>query len=439
VKTNHSTHLCAPKFLRVCSRGFLGLIAGLSLCSSGIAAEDSTSELARIQVQLDTLRAQTAALESQLGGLRPAAGAGVRLAGELRLRMENFSSPNPAFVERTRSRIRLRFGGTAALADSLEAGFRFTTGVPEGEPTGNNATMQDNASKKSIALDLAYLKWTFRKTDADSLAVVAGKMNIPFVHSDLEFDSDYTPEGLALQYARGLGRRHVVRANTAVFVLDETSASRRDPAFLGGELRLDSMWQDKVATSFGVAALSVTHRDRLGNSAVPDIHKGNTRDASGALRHDYRPWSVDAAVGGTMGDVFPGLGQIPFRVSAEIMWNPAARDSNRGYFAGVVLGRLAKAGSWELGYRYRVIEADAWYEELADSDSGAFYQNAPAGGAAGYGGGTNVRGHIFSGAYAITGYATVGFTYFLTRLVDPAPAGSDSRMGRLQVNAVLKF
>lgn len=90
-------------------------------------------------------------------------------------------------------------------------------------------------------------------------------------------------------------------------------------------------------------------------------------------------------------------------------------------------------------YRYRVAEADCWYEELIDSDSGAYYQSAPAGGSVGYGGGTNVRGHIFAGNYALTDYALVGFTYYSTRLINENPVGSDSRMGRLQVNTIIKF
>ena len=134
---------------------------------------------------------------------------------------------------------------------------------------------------------------------------------------------------------------------------------------------------------------------------------------------------------------FPGA--FPVKLFGDYMSNPGTDTNNHGYFAGVAFGKAGKKGTWDFTYRYRVIQSDAWYEELADSDSGAFYQAAPAGGASGYGGGTNVRGHIFQGNYALNDAALVGFTYFATRLINPSPAGSESGMGRLQVNTILKF
>ncbi len=406
------------------------------------AAASIEQRLQALSAELDALRKDNEELRRHLGALESkadqptaapaAAPTALKLGGELRMRYENFASDNTAFVERNRFRGRLRVGATAAIASNFEAGLRLTTGVSEGEPTGNNFTWQDNASKKALAVDLAYLKWTTLKTSTDTLALTLGKMTSPFASSDLLFDSDYTPEGLAVQYSRNLGTTHVLRANTAAFVIDELSASRADAMLYARQLRWDAAWTPRTSTSFGIASLDLSHASKLTNSAVPDVHRGNTRTAAGELINDYRPWIVDASVTQL-------LRGIPVRLAADYLENPGADTANHAYYAGVFVGKAGARHTWELSYRYRVAESDAWYEELIDSDSGAFYAVAPPGGAVGYGGGTNVRGHIFAGNYAVTDHSLVGFTYFSMSLIEPSPAGSASHMGRLQVNALVKF
>ncbi len=430
------------------------LFAGAVLAAP-LAAE--TPDLAAVVEQLNSLRAEVAELRQENQGLRqniagggmagakaapapaaPTAG-GLRFAGELRLRYEGFYGANTAFVDRNRFRYRLRFGATSELAKNLEVGLRLTTGVLEGEPTGNNATMENNASKKAFALDLAYAKWTAFKDSDSSLALIGGKMNNPFTSSDLAFDGDYTPEGFAAQYSRVIDGTHTLRFNAAQFVLDELSASAHDPMLTGLQARWDSAWSKQWSTTVGASYFQVSNASRLTNSAVPDVHKGNTRNAAGMLVHDYNPFVIDLGVTRTLPS-FPGfVGAFPIRIAGDYLKNSGAPDNNDAYYGGVFLGKAGKKGTWEFNYRYRVMQADAWYEELADSDSGAYYQAAPLGGAIGYGGGTNVQGHIVAGNYALTDYAVVGFTWFSTELIKPSPPASESGMNRLQVNTILKF
>jgi hypothetical protein len=264
-------------------------------------------------------------------------------------------------------------------------------------------------------------------------------MNNPFVSSDLVFDGDYTPEGFAVQSSHALNAVHSLKGNAAYFILDELSNSSDDPFLTGAQVRIDSVWSGQWSTTAGVTAMGITHPGRLTNVAVPDVHKGNTRTTGGVLVNDYRSWIVDVGATRTL-ESFPGYpGAFPIRVSGDFMTNSGADTDNQAYYAGVYLGKAARKGTWEFNYRYRVIEADAWYEELADSDSGAFYQTAPSGGSVGYGGGTNVRGNILAGNYAVTDFALVGFTFFDTRLINASPAGSNSAMRRVQVNTILKF
>lgn len=433
----------APRPAQLAALLFCHLPAVVLAADESAAAAASIEErLQALSAELDSLRQDNEALRKHLGSLQskadqpPAAAAGplstLKVGGELRMRYENFGSDNDAFVERNRLRGRLRIGGTAAISGNLEAGLRLTTGTSEGEPTGNNFTWQDNASKKAIAVDLAYLKWTTLRTSNDSLALTLGKMSNPLASSDLVFDSDYTPEGLALQYNHNFGPTHALRANTAAFVIDELSASQDDPLLYARQLRWDAAWTPRTGTSFGITSMDLSNGSLLTNGAVPDVHKGNTRTAAGALVNTYRPWVVDVSITQL-------LRGIPVRLAGDYMENQGADTDNNAYYGGLFVGKAGTRRTWELSYRYRVAESDAWYEELIDSDSGAFYAVAPPGGAAGYAGGTNVRGHILAGNYALTDNSLVGFTYFSMRLIEPSPTGSESRMGRLQVNAIVRF
>ena len=58
---------------------------------------------------------------------------------------------------------------------------------------------------------------------------------------------------------------------------------------------------------------------------------------------------------------------------------------------------------------------------------------------AGYGSGTNVRGHIAKFSYTPYDALTLGITYFRTTLISEITPGVSSDMSRLQVDATLKF
>jgi len=117
---------------------------------------------------------------------------------------------------------------------------------------------------------------------------------------------------------------------------------------------------------------------------------------------------------------------------------------NDGSSTGITFGKAGQRGTWELSYRYTELQADAWFEEFTESDFGAYYSVAPVGGAAGYGAGTNVRGHVVKGSYSPYDSLTFSVTLFATQLINNVlPAGAitdvDSQMYRIQVDAVWKF
>ncbi|MFN7137907.1 MAG: putative porin [Limisphaerales bacterium] len=363
----------------------------------------------------------------------------LRFNGDLRLRYDGLYIDDPGFVDRNRFRYRLRYGVTAALVDNFEVGFRLISGeTGRGgfstlNPISGNATFNDNASKKLIGVDLAYAKWEPINTASWRLSLSGGKIENPFVASDLFFDSDYTPEGLAQQLSYNLNDSHSLRFNVGQFILDELSGSSDDPYMFGAQTRFESTWNEHWRSSIGLAAFSIQGEQSLTTANVPDQNTGNTR-VGRALVNEYHPLYADLAVVYQL-ESFPMYnGAFPIRFGGDYIYNPGASRENIGYSAGITFGRSGKRRTWDLGYRYKYLEADAWYEEVVDSNSGAFYRATRT-----YGTGTNIRGHTFRGSDSPLDSLTLSVTYYLFDLIDEVPAGSNSEASRLQVDAAWRF
>jgi hypothetical protein len=384
----------------------------------------------------------------------------LKFSGDLRGRAEGFWTRNDSAAadnfnnDRWRMRYRLRFGAVVTLKDNLELGFRLTSGEGVGsggafggDPISANTTFQDNGSKKFIYVDQAYGKWTPFNYDQWKLSGTIGKMANPFETSTMLFDDDYTPEGVALQGLYNIHKQHALKFNAGFFVLDEIAQgedSDNDPFLLGGQFRWDAKWSDRIDSSLGVAMFAIIDEQSLTNFSVPNVNAGNTRLANGALLHDYTPVIGEAAVGYTFDSGPFYKGKFPVRVLGTVMHNPGASDDNNGWEAALVVGKSGKKGTWEVSYRYRRLEADAWFEELTDSDLGAFYQVTPtsSGLGVGYRAGTNLKGHILRGSYSPFDAITFGVTYYLADLIhEPIVAmrHAESGMNRIQFDAVWKF
>jgi len=387
-----------------------------------------------------------------------------KINGDFRGRFAGFYGDNPLFQDRNRWRYRARLGFTAVLLDDFEVGLRLGSGEPikgqenlGGNPLGGSTTFNNNASMKFIYLDLAYGKWTAIHSADWTVAATIGKMESPFAFSYMVLDPDYTPEGGALQVSYNLTDRHALRLNSGAFMIKEFDVSSDDPYWAGVQARADSKWSRRLGTSAGISFLSISHVDRLSNDAVPNVNRGNTRVlppgttniAKAVPQYAFNPIVADASLTYSL-DNFPFYaGPFPIRVAGDYICNPAAPHSadNYGYSAGIVFGKSGKKNTWELSYTWRWLGANAWWEELVDSDFGAFYPVALANSDAGegYGSGTDIQGHIIRLAYSPGDHLTLSARLFITDLIStrdlppPLPTTGSRKMNRLQLDASLKF
>jgi hypothetical protein len=308
-----------------------------------------------------------------------------------------------------------------------------------GSPLSNNSTMQDNGSKKMIYIDAAYGKWTPINDGVWMMAATIGKMDQPFQVSQMVFDSDYTPEGAALQGSCKINDNHSLAVNGAAFVLDEVAASGRDPFMYGGQAIWNANWTPRIASSLGIGVFDIVNPGALGLSGftgntnnynpggVQNVNQGNSRNRYGNLDYNYNPIVVSASATYTL-DTFPLYnGKFPIKFAGEYMNNPGAdpvkgHDNNIGYWVGIQLGKSGKKGTWDIFYRYQYLEADAWYDELVDDDNVVFYANGAAGTAlakTGWVSGTNIKGQMIKFDYSLTDALTFTFTAYLNNLINP--------------------
>ena len=370
---------------------------------------------------------------------------GYKLSGDVRGRFEQFSGDNAALIDRTRFRYRVRVGLAVNLLDNLEAGLRLSSAdatkiagatVPTGNPVSGNSTMQDNFTKKGIFVDAAYGKWTPINSAGWLVAATVGKMDNPFTFTPMVFDPDITPEGAALTGGYAFNDKHSVSFVGAAFVMDEVSTTTQDPFMYGGQIAWNAKWNDKWASSIGVGGLAIVNSEQLTTANVPYVNQGNSRyvyipagtsTSVIGLSYRYTPMIADASVTWTL-DSFPlYAGAFPIKFAGEVMNNPAAPKNNNGFWVGATLGKSGTKKTWDLSYRYEYLEADAWYDQMADDDIGAFYAPSAFGAtsanyanttaSAGWYGGTNVKGHLIKFNYSIYDGLTFSVSCFINELI----------------------
>lgn len=116
-------------------------------------------------------------------------------SGDFRLRGEPFfGGPANQSLDQMRERFRLRFNVTARLNDDISGGFSLASGDIN-DPTSTNQTVGDFYTRKAIALDKAYVDYTPHQFK--NLTLIGGKFGYPWYNTELTWDKDLNPEGLA--------------------------------------------------------------------------------------------------------------------------------------------------------------------------------------------------------------------------------------------------
>jgi cell division protein FtsB len=346
------------------------------------------------------------------------------VTGDMRYRYEMISdetlSGGVQAADRYRDRIRARLAVTAKATDNITVGIGMTT-TENSDPRSGNQSLTGVFSKKSLDLDLAYFDWKF----ASWGDLIGGKMKQPFVKpgQSLFWDNDITPEGLAVNFSSGMffGTAYNYWINeisgaettrTADTQLHGLQVGMRLPMG-ANNLMLAAHYYDLSA---GQGRAPFYNNSSNGNTT---INVGTP--ATAVLLNDYEVINLSAEFNAM-------VGQLPLTVWADAAQNQDAKDLDTAWSAGVMLGKASNYRTWELGALYQVVEKDALFAQLIDSDFA--------------GGVSDSEGWVVRGAYAPVKNWVLNATYFLNkRNRDVATSSGQSEIDydRLQVDFNVKF
>ncbi|MEP5765660.1 MAG: putative porin [Halieaceae bacterium] len=411
----------------------LGLLLSLPL-----QAAVSDAEFAQMQAQLAALAQRLNSLEAENSQLKASSaqtikdvavtreqvarvGSGKKAAswtnnikwkGDFRYRYENIDEENKD--DRDRNRIRARAALIAKLPDDVEVGLGLASGGDD--PVSTNQTLGGGASTKDIRLDLAYANWQAM----EGLNLLGGKFKNVWYRpqkSGLIFDADFNPEGVGLVY-----KKDWFFANLAGTWLESDTKGENDSYSWGAQAGYKGQLAGAKVT-FGGAYYNFDTEGKSPFHGDVDDFFGNSFSCSDPNDLSTCVYANDYNIIQGFADVSMTVADMPVKVFVDYVVNDDADDNDTGYIAGIQLGKASGAGSWQLAYSYEDLEADAVLGLLTDSDFA--------------GGGTDAKGHIIKGAYAINKKWKLGMTYFINEIDENA--GNKHDYDRIQIDTQFKY
>lgn len=285
--------------------------------------------------------------------------------------------------DRARLRYRARLGFTAKIDDHFTAAIRLAAGNLT-EPTSTDQTYGDFFNRDGVGIDRAYLQWKPTK----DIAVTAGRMPNPFYTTNLLWDGDVNPEGVAASIRRPLGTGYVF-ATGAVFYLDENSDDTADrfvyaaqagvagvPLSNNTHLRLAATYYD-WSHYRGIVGQSGTTSTVLGmGNSLVDLDTQASRILPG-IASAFRIAEVLGSVSQRLGDRYAISGAFDYAVNLAydedklralpLLTEP---NGNTAWLAAVTVGdaNVSEWGQWQVTASYRRLETDSVIAAFTEGD-----------------------------------------------------------------------
>ena len=156
------------------------------------------------------LAKQVSSLESRVNEFGP-----FSFSGDFRLRSEPFfggpvsTNPNSNDTQdRNRMRYRARLFINARLNDDISGGLALATGDIN-DPISTNQTANQDFTRKPFYLDRAFI--TYTPHQVSPLTLIGGKFAYPWYNTELTWDKDINPEGVAEKLEWKSDSWHVLR------------------------------------------------------------------------------------------------------------------------------------------------------------------------------------------------------------------------------------
>jgi hypothetical protein len=339
---------------------------------------------------------------------------------DLRYRIELIDTADKDL--RYRHRIRARAGLVGKIHETFEATIQLGTGGSD-DPVSNNQSMTEAFSSKPVWLDLAYFHW--HPTGwIDDVHLMGGKMKNPFTRvgkSELLWDPDLNPEGLALELGHRFGAFEPLLGGGAFFIEErkEDSDSWLYGAQLSGKLHF---LDDRLYFLLGGGYFNFTdveghetfwdETDGFGNTA----ELSDPADEESPLLYVY---DYDIAEG--LLEIGGKICKVPWAAFGSLAYNFAIEDDNFGWLAGALVGQTKETFDLYGRYIYRQVQSDYTVALFSDSDF--------------KGGGTDGTGHEWNLSFVVYKPIVLAVTYFYNH----TPYDDGDAYHRAQIDLKLEF
>ena len=342
------------------------------------------------------------------------------LAGDIRIRGENYTQAGTQ--DRNRARVRVRLGLDGKLNEDFLGGVALATGSV-GDPTTTNETLTNAFDRKTIALDRGFI--TYNPVAHSWLSLTGGKFAYLWQRTSVTGDPDLNPEGFDQKVSfnyHGFVQNLTVQA---IELLYNESSTGPDSYVLGAQAQahlhagrwsatasfLNQHWNNPdallQASAFQVSA-TTTGSSTVGSLPVPGEGPGCSTNgnlpkfapcafaANGMTNATYLDasgkahfWSGFDIADFILSNQFnTGSERFPINLLLEYEQNlDAAKhplsaekgnpvltslgSQNKEYGADLSVGRAARRNDLQFGYAWLRQEQDAVLASIAESDQRA--------------------------------------------------------------------
>ena len=336
-------------------------------------------------------------------------------------------------VNRNRYRYRARLGINAQLSDQVFMGIVLASGNDDGA-VSTNETLGDYFNKDPIWIDKAYLRYQ----PLEGVTLTGGRMPNPFYSTDMVWDTDINPEGVALTVRHDFGFAELF-STSAYMPLQERELDDEDRYLaatqFGAEMDLGETISVKAAVAYYAFANIQSRRNPPQGSRIydytapPVLARGNSifnmrtdgTTTLAGLASDFDVLNINGHVDYTgfeglrvrvIGDFAKNLAYD--RSQIELLQAEASVPSGDiAWQARVDFGTLStgRRGDWMVSAAYKYIETDAVLDIFTDSDFGL--------------GGTDLEGFILEGEYGVADSATLNLKWLSSDAISRPPFSTD--------------
>ena len=294
--------------------------------------------------------------------------------------------------QRNRHVVKARLRVEGQVTPSTRVLFQIASG--QSNPSSNAQTLDDGFSSKSLYVDLLY--FYTEPGSIPKLSLTGGKIRNPFYRvggSELIWDSDVNPEGLAASYTVDYTKVSTRLVAAGLWVAEQARGDDSYLAALQGMLTYRPDEKGNYALA-GASFYNYVNTQSYGPFFDEDNGYGNSLDGNGHYRYSFELVELFGE------GVYRLMGE-PLTLFGHYVVNTDPDSANKGWLAGVRYGELKSPGTFRLRYMYRRLERDAVIGIFTDW---AFRQ-----------GGTDAKGHEVGLDFRFAPKTTLALTYFDVR------------------------